>query len=219
MRYDAVLFDNDGVLTHLTGLPLLRESVREAFADLGVEDPDEEHVEALSIRVTPDVVNSVSAAYDLDPEPLWERRDRFSSRAQRRAVDAGDKPLYEDFDSILDLPVPRGIVSSNQHPTVTHILEYNDIGHHFDTYYGREMSIDGLRRKKPAPYYLDKAIGDLGAENPVYVGDSETDVIAAENAGMDSVFVRREHRRDLTLSVDPTAEIESLAELASVLDA
>ncbi|MFW5919247.1 MAG: HAD family hydrolase [Halanaeroarchaeum sp.] len=218
MRYDAVLFDNDGVLVHLTELSVLRRAVKDAFDEMGIADPAEEHVEALTIGVTPETLDGVSSTYDFDPETVWRHRDEFATKAQQRAVETGEKPLYEDFEAILDLPVPRGIVSSNQHPTVEHILEYNEVDDHFETYYGREMSVNGLRRKKPETYYLDRAIDDLGAENPVYVGDSESDVVAAHNAGMDSVFVRREHRRNFDLSVDPTAEVESLAELPTVLN-
>ncbi|MFB6093618.1 MAG: HAD family hydrolase [Halanaeroarchaeum sp.] len=218
MRYDAVLFDNDGVLSRLTDRSVIREAVERAFAEAGVEDPEEEHVEALTLGVTPERLESVAEAYDLDPSSFWRRRDELASAAQRRAVDEGEKPLYGDFDAVLDLPVPRGIVSSNQHPTVEYILERNDVAEHFETVYGREMTVAGLRRKKPATYYLDRAVADVGATNPVYVGDSESDVVAAHNAGMDSVFVRRDHRADLDLSVSPTAEVESLAELPRVLD-
>ena len=217
MRYDAVLFDNDGVLTTMTDRSLIRRSVERAFADVGVPDPPDDHVEALTMGVTPGRLERVSDHYDFDPETLWQHRDRYATRAQQRAVEAGDKPLYDDFDEILDVSLPRGIVSSNQHPTVERILEYNDVTDHFETYYGREMSIEGLRRKKPATYYLDRAVEDVGADNPVYVGDSESDVVAAENAGMNSIFVRREHRWDHELSVEPSAEIESLTELPAVL--
>lgn len=218
MRYDAVLFDNDGVLVHLTKLDVLREAVERAFADVGVDDPAEEDVAALTIRVTPEQLEATARAYDLDPESFWRRRDHHATTAQQSAVEAGEKPLYDDFDAILDVDLPRGIVSSNQHPTVERIVEFNDIGDHFETYYGREMSVDGLRRKKPATYYLDRAMADVGATDALYVGDSESDVVAAHNAGMDSVFLRRSHRRDVELSVEPTAEIESLSELSAVVN-
>lgn len=218
MRYDAVLFDNDGVLTHLTELSVLRRAVERAFDEVGVTDPAEEHVEALTFGVTPEVLESVAEEYELESEQFWKHRDHQATTAQQREIEVGNKPLYDDFDAILDLPVPRGIVSSNQHPTVEHILEWYDVGEHFETYYGREMSVEGLRRKKPETYYLDRAIDDIGAKNPVYVGDSESDVVAAENASMDSVFIRRDHRRDLDLSVDPTAEVESLSELPALLN-
>ena len=218
MRYDAVLFDNDGVLTHLTELSVLRRAVEQAFDEVGITEPAEEHVEALTIGVSPDVLESVTGEYDIHPERFWKHRDQHATAAQQREIEVGNKPLYDDFDAILDLPVPRGIVSSNQHPTVEHILEWYDVGEHFETYYGREMSVEGLRRKKPATYYLDRAIDDVGAGNPVYVGDSESDIVAANNAGMDSVFIRRDHREGVELSVDPTAEIKSLAELPTVLN-
>ncbi|MFB6071149.1 MAG: HAD family hydrolase [Halanaeroarchaeum sp.] len=218
MRYDAVLFDNDGVLTHLTERRLLRRAVERAFDESGVEDPDPADVEGLLVGVDPETVHAIGSDYGVDPERFWRRRDRYASRLQREAIEAGEKPLYYDFDAVLDLPGPRGIVSSNQHPTIESIVEHFGIEDHFETYYGREMSVEGLRRKKPATYYLDRAVEDLAATNPVYVGDSESDVVAAENAGMDAVFVRRPHRADSSLAVEPTAEIRSLRELPEVLN-
>ncbi|MFB6082506.1 MAG: HAD family hydrolase [Halanaeroarchaeum sp.] len=218
MRYDAVLFDNDGVLTHLTEREVLARAVRNAFDDVGVAAPDPDDVRDLQFGVTVARLTDICADYDVDPARFWARRDHHATRLQQDEIAAGNKPLYDDFDAILDVPGPRGIVSSNQHPTVERILEHNDISHHFDTYYGREMSLDGIRRKKPATYYLDRAVADIGAENPVYVGDSETDVEAARNAGMDAIFLRRPHRQDTDLSVEPTAEIRTLGELRSVVD-
>lgn len=218
MRYDAVLFDNDGVLTHLTELSVLRRAVWAAFEEAGIEDPDADDVEELLVGVDPDRLQEFGTAYDVDPETFWRLRDEYATRYQQDEIVAGNKPLYEDFDAVLDLPLPRGIVSSNQHPTIEKIVEHFDLGEHFQTYYGREMSIEGLYRKKPATYYIDRAVDDLGASNPIYVGDSESDVVAAANAGMDSVFIRRPHRKDWELSVEPTAEITSLRELPSVLN-
>ncbi|MDY7081908.1 MAG: HAD-IA family hydrolase, partial [Halobacteria archaeon] len=88
----------------------------------------------------------------------------------------------------------------------------------FDTFYGREPTLDGLQRMKPEPYYIEKALEDLGTRNAVYVGDRESDVLAANAAGIDSVFVHRPHTDgypDVTSA--PTYEIESLHELDRVL--
>jgi phosphoglycolate phosphatase-like HAD superfamily hydrolase len=61
-------------------------------------------------------------------------------------------------------------------------------------------------------------MADLGVSNPLFVGDSASDVQVAENAGLDSVFLRREHRADYDLPVEPTYELESLVGLRSLLD-
>jgi phosphoglycolate phosphatase-like HAD superfamily hydrolase len=45
--YDAVLFDNDGVLMTPIGHEALREAARSAFHAVGVDDPTPAHVDAL----------------------------------------------------------------------------------------------------------------------------------------------------------------------------
>jgi phosphoglycolate phosphatase len=52
------------------------------------------------------------------------------------------------------------------------------------------------------------------AESALFVGDSESDVVAARRAGLDSTFVRRRHTRDVDLSVAPTYEVDSLHDVA-----
>ncbi len=101
-------------------------------------------------------------------------------------------------------------MSNNHHSTLEFLLDHFDLHHRFETYYGREMTIESLSRKKPNTYYIDRAMADLGAETALYVGDSESDVVAADRAGLDSVFVRRDHRDGVELGVEPTFEVDSL---------
>lgn len=50
------------------------------------------------------------------------------------------------------------------------------------------------------------------------MGDSESDVVAANRAGMDSVFVRRSHCEDVDLSVTPDYEATDLREVSTIAD-
>ncbi|MFB6109886.1 MAG: HAD family hydrolase [Halodesulfurarchaeum sp.] len=217
MSYDAVVLDNDGVLTTMTGRSVMVRAVRDAYRDMGVVDPDPADVDRLVHGVTPEDLASVAERYGLAPRPLWYRRDLRASLVQEREIRAGRKTLYRDVEALSAIDRPLGIVSSNQQRTLATILEEYGIGDRFRTVHGREMHPESLARKKPDPHYLDLAIEDLGAENPLYVGDSESDVLAAEAAGVDSVFVRRDHRAEADLEVPPTAEIETLFELPEVV--
>ena len=219
MTYDAVILDNDGVLTAMTDRSVMKRAVTDAFRDLGIVDPDPEDVSRLVYGVTPEILSTVAGRYGLDPGALWYRRDMRSSLVQEREIRAGRKPLYEDTSVLSRIDVPMGIVSSNQDRTVATILNQFDIGGYFQSVYGREMHPDSLARKKPNPHYLELAIAELGATNPLYVGDSETDIQAAAAAGVDSVFLRRAHRADTELGVVPTYEIESLTALPDILAA
>ena len=218
MTYDAVVFDNDGVLTHPTPRDVLREATVDAFERVGVPDPDPAHVDAVHLHVAPEDLQTAAGAYGLDPAELWRARDEAFAKTQVADMEAGRKPLYGDYDAVRELTVPRGIVSTNQHATIEAILEYHGIRADFQAHYGREMEPASLRKKKPASHYLDRALADLGVDpgDALFVGDSESDVLAAENAGTDSAFLWRDHREDYDLDATPDHELDSLRELPDV---
>ncbi|MFB6103640.1 MAG: HAD family hydrolase [Halobacteriaceae archaeon] len=219
--YDAVIFDNDGVILELTDRTVFRRVVHDAFAAHGVTDPPPAHLEALQFvdhdRVA-ETLDPLAEAHDLDPATLWATRDELAVAAQVTAAANGEKPPYDDVHHLDDFDVPLGVVSNNQHDTVTTVLAHHGLADRFETMYGRAHSLEGLRRKKPNPHYIERAIADIGAENPLYVGDSATDVIAADNAGIDAAFIRRPHRRDYDLPVTPDHELEGLGDIHPLLN-
>jgi HAD superfamily hydrolase (TIGR01549 family) len=214
--YEAVLFDNDGVLVEPIGRSVLRRATWEAFDALGVTDPDPEDVDRLAVGVTPDLLSEVCGRYDLDPARFWRARDYHSSHAQRAALRAGRATLYDDFDAVRDVDTPRGIVSSNQQDTLEFMHEFFSTRDLFETAHGREPTVRSLARKKPEPYYLHRALSELDVDDALFVGDSESDVQAARAAGLDAAFVRRPHRESLELSVRPTYELGGLTDLLEI---
>jgi len=167
----------------------------------------------MTIGATPRSVRNVCAAYDLDPDRFMRTRDRTLSEAQKREALAGRKSPYSDLSALSDLEVSMGVVSSNQQATVDFLLEHYGVDHLFGAAYGREPTLRGLIRRKPNSHYVDRALADLDADTALYVGDNESDVEAAHNAGIDSAFIRRPHRRDWDLEVWPTWDIDSLEDL------
>jgi HAD superfamily hydrolase (TIGR01549 family) len=208
--YDAILFDNDGVLVDPPAHADQVAAIRDAFDELGIESPDEAHISALTGGVTPDLLAELERTYGVDREALWDARERHDERSQFDAFRAGRRDTYDDVASLADIAQPCGLVSNNHHTTIEFVLDRFDFGEQFETYYGRPMTIESLSLKKPNTHYLDRALADLGGGSALYVGDSESDVVAAERAGMDSAFVRREHSRDASLSTEPTYEVETL---------
>ncbi len=217
MRYDAVVFDADGVLVEPTAGSTLNAAIRRALAEHGISDPPSDVIDGLH-ATTSDRLRALAERYGLDDTAaFWAARDRHASAAQRAAIRRGEKSLYDDLDAVLDLPVPRAIVSNNQQATVEFLLEHAGIADRFDPVYGRQPTLEDVGRKKPAPYYLEQAIDALSADRPLFVGDSNVDLAAAEAAGVDAAFIRREHRTDYPLDFEPAHQIESLAELPGLL--
>lgn len=216
MDYDAVIFDNDGVLTTPTRREVLRDAIAETLREFGVASPDPEHVETM-VATDHETVRSYCSEYGIDPEAFWPARDRNVTAVHQAEIDAGRKTLYDDVDLLAEFDVAMGIVSNNQHTTIEYLVEYFELGHHFETCYGRELTLQGLSRCKPNPHYLEQAIADLGADRPLYVGDSRKDVEVATHLGIDSAFVRRPHREGYVVEPEPTHEVASFEELRGVL--
>lgn len=215
--YDAVVFDNDGVLTERTGSAVLRRAALAAFGSFDVT-PASETVDELLRGVDPTWVEETCERLGVDPEAFWRERDAQFARFQCREADAGRKPAYDDVTALEDLSLPLGVVSNNQDATIEHLFEVHDLHRHFETWYGREPTLESVHRKKPEPYYLERALADLAAERALYVGDKETDVLAADAAGVDSMVVRRDHNRDLALDATPTYDVDSLHAVGRILE-
>ncbi|WP_276260797.1 HAD family hydrolase [Haloglomus litoreum] len=214
--YDAVLFDNDGVLVEPPAPTTQAAAIEAAFESVGVPDVDPAHVDALRHGVTVERLRDIAAAYDLDPAALWAARERFDEDSQVDAFRAGDRTTYDDVDAVGRVDGPRGVVSNNHHSTVAFVLDHFDLGGWFDTHYGRPMTVESLDLKKPNTHYLDRALADLDAASALYVGDSASDVVAAERAGLDSAFVRREHCPAVPEGVAPTHVVDGLDEVAAI---
>lgn len=215
--YDAILFDNDGVLVEPPGIETKAAATEAAFAAVGVTEPDPADVDAILSGPTEDELEDCCARYGLDLESFWRARERHDEDSQFEAFRAGERSVYDDVEAVRTVPNPRGVVSNNHHSTLEFVLSHFELASLFDCYYGRPMTIESLSRKKPNPHYVERAVADLGVTSVLYVGDSESDVVAADRAGLDSAFIRRSHNRSAALSVEPDYEIESLRVLPAIV--
>lgn len=212
MEYDAIIFDNDGVLVTPTDRRLWNRASRLAFQDLGVPDVADVHLSRLDGYCLATLVR-VCERVGVNSDAFWKRREAYAARAQRQHIRTGIKEAYDDIGALRGLDPTVGIVSNNQQETIDFVVDHFGLDAVVDTHYGREPSLDGLTRMKPNPHYLRRAIEDLGATNPLYVGDSGVDMAAAADLGIDSAFVRRPHRERYEPTPNPTHEVDSLTQL------
>ncbi|AXR76215.1 HAD family hydrolase [Natrarchaeobaculum sulfurireducens] len=217
-RYDGLLLDHDGVIVTLCSRQVLQSAAIDAFADAGVSDPNPTDVDAITINVSETELRTAAERYNIDPDALWRyREDRIETRL-RAETKAGRKAPYEDATCLERVTVPTGVASNNQTRIVEFVLTEYGLRDCVQTVQARAPTRESLREKKPDPRYLEAAARELDCSNPVYVGDSESDIIAGKRAGFDTVFLRRDHNATRQLSVEPTLELESLTAVVEILD-
>lgn len=214
---EPILFDMDGIVLEgpRTAPEVYADAADTALAKLGA-DPTEEQRTDLR-RGGPDVVLERCRELEVDPDRFWELKEGYASQGTHERIRSGERGWYDDVDAIDDLAsrATTGLVSNNRHETVAFVADYFEFG--FEVVRGRDPTLEGYRRRKPDPYYIEETLAELGASDGLYVGDSPKDVVAGTAAGLETAFVRRPHNRDLERPSEATYELKSLAELQEIL--
>ncbi|GAB3675848.1 HAD family hydrolase [Halopiger thermotolerans] len=228
-----ILFDMDGIILEgpRTAPGVYDDAADAALAELDAE-PTPAQRRALRGQDT-EAIRERCAELGLDPERFWKLKERYASEGTHERLRSGERGLYDDVDAIRTLAdrseTPVGLVTNNRHETAKFVADFVDIS--FDVVRGRDPTIEGYRRRKPDPYYIEDALarldgavdadgaradgtgGGTGARRGLYVGDSPKDVVAGTELGLETAFVRRPHNRDIDCPPDATYELESLTDL------
>ena len=225
---DAVVFDLDGVLLRKGNLrsaidePVEENATEKALADLGISDPPEAFLDAVWEGSYPKLAEATKTFdIELDPEKIWPLRERYLAEMEQYHIQNRTRKAYEDVDVIDHLTqrsIPLGIASNARHETVLCTVEYLGFDPANTYARGQYLEPDDWFRRKPEPDYILDVMERIGSQNTaLYVGDNESDVIAAKRAGLESAFIRREHNRHVELDYTPTYEIDTLYDLLDIL--
>lgn len=183
--YKAVVFDLDGTL--LNTLEDLCDSVNYAMRKKGYPERTLEEVrcfvgngvEKLITRAVPERVNFEETQEVLN---IFKEHYKINSQNKTKPYDGVMKLLEE----LKDKGFKMAIVSNKFNDAVK-VLNKEFFGEYIEYAYGESETI----RKKPNPDAVFKALEDLevAKEDAVYVGDSEVDILTAQNAGLDCISV------------------------------
>lgn len=185
MRYKAAIFDMDGTI--LDTLEDLRDSVNASLAWAGFPARTAEEIRAfvgngakrLIERAVPDGTDEDTAG-----RILAYYRSYYEAHAQVKT--APYPGVCELLDSLRAAGVKLAVVSNKPDAAVKKLA-----GHYFPgVFHAAIGAMDGVA-VKPAPDALRSAMRLLRvtAEETVYIGDSDVDVMTAKNAGTAGLFV------------------------------
>jgi HAD superfamily hydrolase (TIGR01549 family) len=217
-RSDAILFDMDGVILEGPGTPL---SVYERAADAAIDALELEPTDRQRRDLRDHGYENVETACEslgADPAEFWRRKEEEASRLAAERIRSGERGIYEDVAALEEVAerATLALVSNNRHETATFVADH--LSAPFAAARGRDPTEAGWRRRKPKPDYLLETLSKLEVDGGLYVGDRETDVLAAEEAGLEPAYLRRSHNTSAPLPEGATYELEGLADLDAILE-
>lgn len=198
MAYSSVIFDMDGVLLNslVNGEEWKYRAVDRALKDKDI-DPDD---------LTQGDKNAVlgdqgykaclkkSSSLGVDPREIWSIVAQETTEARREELDEGGFELYpgvkDTIKALHQRDIPMAVISNAPESAVKMMVESFDLKQYFKFYAGIR-NFEDLRARKPHPNHLELAKAELKRNPFIYVGDSDSDLEAAERAGMDSIWIRR----------------------------
>lgn len=217
--YDVILFDMDGVVLEGPGThpKVYRQAARDALAELGIEDPSTTAAETLGEVRYSESMAEVCADLEIDRDDFWAARERYASRRTNDRIRTGDRSVFDDVDVLADLAddTRLGLVSNNRQATVDFVADWVVDEDTFEVAIGRAPTLADYGRRKPEPDFLERGLETMDVDDALYVGDRETDLIAAECVGIDAAFVQRPHNTVDVLDREPGLVLDSLYELST----
>jgi HAD superfamily hydrolase (TIGR01549 family) len=216
-NYDSVIFDMDGVIldSGLDDFQWMDRIRMQKASELGYDMDKEDAVQVVQATEMSQI-RELLERFGMEREELLEIEHRVQN-AKIELIEHGVIRLFPESERLLkDLDIPVGLATNSPYQAAQFTLNYYGIKNHFDRM--EALKLDELekfvRRKKPHGYMLETIREELGLENPVMVGDSGSDIKAAENAGVDSILVQSYSDGD---HLDPTHKVRNLTELKSFL--
>ncbi|RZV37103.1 MAG: phosphoglycolate phosphatase [Chromatiales bacterium] len=211
--YSAVVFDLDGTLADTAAD--IREAIVRALADEGLPPVDANSVRLMigggPRLLVERVLNRLHVATDTDLVTRLTRSFHAEYLKQGNRLSS----LFPGVESTLKNLHSAGIrvaLCSNKPDDLCRMLVRNfSLVEYFDEILGS----GGDLPRKPDPAPLLRVIERLGVprDDTLYVGDSETDVATARNAGVDVMLVKHGYTLRAASQLGADAVIDSVADL------
>lgn len=213
-KYKAIIWDMDGTL--LDTLDDLADSMNAALKKFGLPTRTRDEIQSF-------VGNGIMHLVECSV-PDGKANEKFEEimaffREYYEENSRNKTKAYDGLDTLLTELKARGFrmaIVSNKIDSAVKELAKQYFGDEIDTAIGETAG----KRRKPYPDMVLEAMRvlNVGAEETVYIGDSEVDLKTAENAGLDCISVSWGYRlRQALEALGAKTIIDTPEELAAIL--
>lgn len=192
LNFDGLIFDMDGVLVDVSGS--YREVIRQTAGHFLKREVQMSEVD--TIKNQPRMNNDWDATYvlinssDISYEQVKAYFQKLYLGDKNQPGFIQKEPLFFTKEQLQRLKTKYqklGIATGRPKEEALYAINSNNLGSLFDCVIGMEDTARG----KPAPDPILAVINNLGLKNTIYIGDSPSDVMAAEAAGIPSIYIGR----------------------------
>jgi len=148
----------------------------------------------------------------------WKDLQEIERTKERKKIEKmknKEIQLNEGVNKLLsNLSISAAIVTNASKMSTKFMLTYYDL--HKDINQVEGLNINSMKEffdtRKPRPIMIEEVQSSLGLKRPLMVGDSNSDIKAANNAGIDSIHIRSHWEIDQkpTYSINKIKEIEEI---------
>lgn len=189
-NFDGIIFDMDGILVDVS--KSYREAIRQTASFF--LNREVKMSEVNEIKNTVGMNNDWDATYNLinNPDIPYETvksyfQKLYLGNSERKGLIDNEPLLISKiiFNQLKIKYKRLAIGTGRPRKEAQYVIEKNKLSGIFDCIIAMEDVING----KPAPDILLAVIKIMRFKNTIYIGDSPSDVIAAEAAGIPSIYV------------------------------
>lgn len=210
--YNYVLFDWDGCLAKT--LDLILDLYRELFVEFGLPRTDQQ-----LISIWGDWRGPLQLGISEDDLPKWIEKYKSGLKSGSPKV-----KLYDGVIEMLQQLKENGkrlaLLSSSEKASIEPALDRHDVRKYFEVF----LYADDVKHHKPDPEIIEKTLKLLKGtkEKAILIGDSKSDLGAAQSAGIDSLLYYPKHNqkfyaRESLIKLNPTYLVDDFRKVFEIV--
>lgn len=214
-----MVFDMDGVLLDsLSSDEWKWDAVKKVIRSKGVEADKLDETTLGAVLGDQGYKECIKACNNLglSPKKVWTEIAQETTLQRREKISSGDITLYDNVKTLVETlhqeDIKMGVISNAPEGAVKATMDEFDLKRYMHFYMG-VRSFEDLQARKPNPNHLEIAKIEIKRSPMVYVGDTESDVIAANRADLKSAWI---NRNNVESDVQPDYVIEDIQDLKSI---